>query len=307
MLSPLLLLVTTLAVTGGPLPAQALPAQALPAAPQDTGGPSLQVQPLRFNGARDGALTSGAAALLLTSVVFKDELASDSCRWCDRNAQGEDTLNGIDRWGLGIQGGVHAQHVSRTWSNVVSVGILPISVLGAGFVISEQSGASGAQHAEDLLMVAQAVLFSAVANQGAKYFFARERPFVHALPPEERPNTDTPQDNNLSFYSGHSSYAFALVTATGTLAHLRGYRHQGWIWAVGMPIAAAVPLLRMGAGKHYLTDVATGALVGSAFGVGVPLLLHPRQKGANGALPSGGGLDLSLSAGPGSFTLSGRF
>jgi membrane-associated phospholipid phosphatase len=35
--------------------------------------------------------------------------------------------------------------------------------------------------------------------------------------------------------------------------------------------------LRIAADKHYLSDVLTGALLGSAMGVAIPLLLHPRR------------------------------
>ncbi|MBF5041474.1 phosphatase PAP2 family protein [Aggregicoccus sp. 17bor-14] len=298
MMIPLLLVASTLAASGAPVPREALPP-----APHASDAP--RVQPLRFDWARDLGLTGGAAALLLTSEFFKDELAPEPCRWCDRNAAGEDTLNALDRWGRGIAGSAQAQKNARTWSNVVTLGVLPAGTFGTGLYAARGSGASGTELAQDATMVAQAVLFSALTNQAVKFIAGRERPFVHELPASERPLTDKPEDNNLSFYSGHSSFAFALVTSVGTVAELRGYEHAGYIWAVGLPIAATVPLLRMAASKHYLTDVATGAVVGAAFGVGIPLLLHPRLSQAPGAAAQGA--QLNLSAGPGSLALSGRF
>lgn len=50
-----------------------------------------------------------------------------------------------------------------------------------------------------------------------------------------------------SFYSEHS----ALVTAS-----------SGWRLELGIPIAIGAGYLRMGAAKHYATDVAIGALAG---------------------------------------------
>jgi membrane-associated phospholipid phosphatase len=142
-----------------------------------------------------------------------------------------------------------------------------------------------------------------VLNQGVKFAVGRERPFAHVLSEDEKLLTDHPEDNNLSFYSGHASSAFALAVAAGTVAELRGYPNRGWVWAVGLPLAATTALLRMAADKHYLSDVAVGALVGSAFGVAVPLLLHGRQA------PVGSGATLRVSPGPGmaGLMLSGQF
>ena len=53
-----------------------------------------------------------------------------------------------------------------------------------------------------------------------------------------RPRTEAPEDNNLSFYSGHTNFSFALVVSSGTVATLRGYKGAGLIWAVGLPLAA---------------------------------------------------------------------
>jgi membrane-associated phospholipid phosphatase len=104
-------------------------------------------------------------------------------------------------------------------------------------------------------------------------------------------------DDNVSFYSGHSAFAFALAGSAGTIASLRGYPHAWVVWAVGMPVAGAVALLRVGAAKHYLTDVLVGSLVGGAIGAGVPLLFHQRL----------GGVRVQLVPGPGSVSLVGVF
>ena len=53
--------------------------------------------------------------------------------------------------------------------------------------------------------------------------------------------------NRFSFYSGHTSNAFAAA---------------GWRYEVGIPIAIGTGYLRAAANKHYLTDVAVGAAAG---------------------------------------------
>jgi membrane-associated phospholipid phosphatase len=313
MISPLLLLSATLAFAGTPLPPQALPTAPHPAASvpssQQRGG-----QPLRFCWTRDAALTAGAAALLLSSEsLFKDALAPSTCRWCDRNARGEDTLNAVDRWAERFAGDPASQKRASAWSDVVAMGMLPVGVLGTGYLVGRGSGSDVL--AQDALMVAQAVLISSSVNQVVKFAAGRERPFVRVLPEEERARTGDPSDNNMSFYSGHTSLAFALAASAGTVAQLRGYKHSGWVWAVGMPLAASVPVLRMAAGKHYLSDVAVGAVLGTAFGVGVPLLLHPRRS--HGTLEGAAANDdveraerrprVQVSAGAGTLSVSGVF
>lgn len=114
-----------------------------------------------------------------------------------------------------------------------------------------------------------------------KFTVGRERPFVHVLPADEKSRTAHPSDNNLSFFSGHTTLAFAVATSSGTIASMRGYRLAPAVWAAGMSLAALSGYLRIAGDRHYLTDVLAAAAVGSAFGVGVPLLFHaPRSENA---------------------------
>jgi membrane-associated phospholipid phosphatase len=258
---------------------------------------------LRYDWARDGLITGVGAVLWISSEsVFKEQLAPESCHWCDRNPDGTDGLNGLDRWGRGLAGTTEEQRKrADTWSNVVDFVLLPAGVLGTQYALARGSGAPRSVFFEDAGIIIQSAVLSSVLNQTAKFIAGRERPFVHVLPEDLKPLTDKPDDNNLSFYSGHTNLAFALVVSAGTVAELRGYEHRGWIWGVGLPLAASVGLLRMGADKHYLTDVGTGALLGSAFGVAVPLLLHGRVNETTSAV------SLSVSGGPGGVVVSGRF
>jgi membrane-associated phospholipid phosphatase len=211
-------------------------------------------------------------------------------------------LNGLDKWGRGIAGTTAEQRKrADTWSNVVDFGLLPVSVLGTQYALAHGSGAPRSVFFEDAGIIIQSAVLSTVLNQTVKFIAGRERPFVHVLPEGQKPLTDKPEDNNLSFYSGHTNLAFALVVSAGTVAELRGYKHRGWIWGVGLPLAASVGLLRMAADKHYLTDVGTGALLGSAFGVAVPLLLHGRVNETPGSV------SLNVTGGPRGAVLSGRF
>jgi membrane-associated phospholipid phosphatase len=85
------------------------------------------------------------------------------------------------------------------------------------------------------------------------------------------------KDDNLSFYSGHTSLTFTLATASGTVASLRGYSLAPAIWSAGLGVAALAGWLRIAADKHYLSDVLVGAVAGSLAGVLLPVLFHGRR------------------------------
>ena len=280
-----------------------VPDAALPSAQQATDAPRLQA--LEMNWTREGLITGVGGALWITTEAFiKDRLAPAHCRWCDCAADGADTLNGFDRWGRGVAARTpEGRHTWSTWSNVVDFGVLPVGVLGAQYLLASGSGAPVRYFAEDATIIVESAVVAAVVNQAVKFTVGRERPFVHVLEDGQKANTDNPLDNNVSFYSGHTSLAFSLVTAAGTVSELRGYDKSWLIWAVGLPAAASVGLMRMGADKHYLSDVLVGAAAGSLFGVGVPLLLHGRTPAAtDSAAPS-----MRLSGNLGGMMLSGQF
>ncbi len=277
-----------------------------PAAAQDT---SDSPRALRFSWTRDGILTGTAGVLWISSeTVFKDDLAPARCRWCDRAPDGTDRLNRLDRWGRGIAGNTEAsRRRANTWSNVIGFVGLPLGMLGTQYAVGHSSGASGELFAQDATIMVQSAVLASVANQAVKFAVGRERPFVHVLPESEKGLTAHPNDNNVSFYSGHTNLAFSLVASAGTVAALRGYKHQAVIWGVGLPLAASVGLLRMGADKHYLSDVLTGAVLGTAFGVAVPLLLHGRVEDAPPSPTRQSSVSLNPMVGTQMVGLSGAF
>jgi membrane-associated phospholipid phosphatase len=261
---------------------------------------------LNFSWTRDGLITGVGGVLWVGSeALFKEELVPKSCRWCDRSPDGTDTLNAVDRWGRGLAADT-AEGRDR-WhkaSNVAGFAVLPVGVFGAQYLLSSGSGAPPRYFAQDATIILESFVLSQLANQVVKFSVGRERPFVHVLPEDQKPLTEHPTDNNLSFYSGHTAMAFSLVTAAGTVSELRGYKNRWLIWAVGLPAAASVGLMRMGADRHYLTDVLVGAAAGSLFGVGVPLLLHGRQGQAR---TQATGMSMNVSGNLGGVMISGRF
>lgn len=117
---------------------------------------------------------------------------------------------------------------------------------------------------------------------------SRERPYGRTcgttLPDDSR---DCNSDNRYySFFSGHTSQSFAsagLICSHHLHLKLYGGGAADTIPCVtGFAVAASVGLLRVMADEHYLSDVLTGAALGTLTGLGLPWLLHYRYGGDDG-------------------------
>ena len=248
---------------------------------------------LRYDVPLDLAITVGGIALWTTLELLKPVLAGP-CRWCDRDAAGNNTLNDFDasvrnalRWS--------DTKTADTLSTVFSFGLAPAAGVAIGAAIADHDHRLNELPA-DLLVVAESAAIAVDINQVTKFAVARERPDVHARTPEERAKQHTP-DDNLSFFSGHATLAFALSTAAGTVASMRRYRLAPAMWMTGMALATVGSYLRIAADRHYASDVLTGAVVGAGVGFSVPYFAHRPLPGkvhvAPFPVPQGSGLALS--------------
>ncbi|MDB4937373.1 MAG: hypothetical protein JWP87_4345 [Labilithrix sp.] len=279
---------------------------ALACAPRTARGDGVRA--LRYDTRIDAAVTSVGGVWWVTSELLKAELVPEKCRWCYRAEDGGDLLNPYDGW-LRRKLIWKSTNAAATASSVIDYFIEPLAMMGL------TAGAAGYDKAiggfpVDALLITEATVIAADLNQIAKFAFARERPFVHYLPraPEAvRALTDSPSDDNLSFFSGHTTLAFALATSTGTITTMRGYRLAPVVWATGLSLATSVGYLRIAADKHYFSDVMVGAIVGSIVGIGVPLLFHSPASSDAANPPSASGQALSAPPVRTAFSMSGPF
>lgn len=116
----------------------------------------------------------------------------------------------------------------------------------------------------------ETMLLSTALTALTKELVRRPRPFNY--------NPDAPlalklkQDARRSFFSGHTSLSAAACFATAKIWS-DYHPDSDWkpvVWVTAAAIPATVGFLRMKAGKHYLSDVFTGFVVGSAVGMLVP-------------------------------------
>lgn len=110
----------------------------------------------------------------------------------------------------------------------------------------------------------------------SKRLALRDRPYV--FNPEIPVADKLTAKSRLSFFSGHTSLtaAFSFFTAQVWSDY---HPESGWkpaIWTTAAVVPAATGYLRYKSGKHYLTDVAVGYVVGAAIGYFVPRLHKPK-------------------------------
>lgn len=213
----------------------------------------------------DAAVLGASAAVWLGSELLQDSLAPVQCRFCGTNA--------LDAWAR-RQLLLADDRPPRIASDVLALAVIPAGVAVHQLLAARAAGDAGAG-AHDLLYIAEATGVAVALDQVVKLAVGRQRPFVRARL-EVDPTRPHDNNDNLSFYSGHTTLAFSMAAAAGTVSTLRGYRSAPWVWAAGMTLATAVGWARIASDRHYLTDVLAGAATGAGIGVALPLWLHGR-------------------------------
>ena len=249
-----------------------------------------QVRDLRWDHVADPVAVGLGGIAWLTSELLKSTLVPSACRWCD--------VDGLD---LGVRNALRWQSTSAagTASGVIAFGLAPIAAALTLGLAADHDHAFRRDIVGDVVIVGEATVLAMDLDQLTKFVVARERPFARALGPDERSHRADP-DDDLSFFSGHTTATFALAAAAGTVATMRGYRWAPATWIAGGILATATGYLRIAADKHWLTDVLTGMIVGTAVGVLVPVAFHsprgmPAGTDAGAVSPSRAGAPVTAS------------
>jgi membrane-associated phospholipid phosphatase len=132
-------------------------------------------------------------------------------------------------------------------------------------------------------------------------FASRERPYGREIcgdNDDERPGSCGSNDRFRSFYSGHASTSFAAAGATcmhhAYLPLYGGGAPDALACGFAVAVAGATATMRVVADRHWLSDVLTGAAVGTFTGLTVPYFLHYR----GGNLPEAAGDEISVNLVP---------
>ncbi len=212
----------------------------------------------------DIPVTVGAGLLLAVPNFYADRLIKPRCP-CDPSE-----VNAFDRGAIG-----NKSTTAATLSDV-TVGVVILAPL-----VFDAVDLGGFNQAwwEDAVVFGQTLAINGALVTAAKYIAQRPLPRTYAGDPSL---IDKPEGYR-SFYSGHTSNAFAALSATAMTIRLR-YGEKTWPWIVTGVIGTSVAVERVAAGRHFPTDVIAGAVMGTAVGIVVPWL-HSRERGAG----AGGG------------------
>ena len=206
------------------------------------------------------AIVAGGSLYLASELVWKDELVPDACRWCDPPSFDRAIRDALV-WDDPKLAARFADGTGYVAAPVAAIGLLTAAGWNAG---------DWRRWFDDVSPVLESAIAVSLVNQATKMLVGRARPLAHFALPDREYDTD----DDLSFFSGHTSLAFSLAVSAGVVARQRGYALEPVIWATGLSLAGATSYLRIAADKHYASDVAVGAVIGAAFGVLVPRVFH---------------------------------
>lgn len=143
-------------------------------------------------------------------------------------------------------------------------------VLELGRGLDDESARRGGAYAG-------AVGGTALAALVVKYAVRRDRPYTHNPRAAVIDYSAHAKGSDHSFFSGHTSLAFAALTTSAMLYEGDGNARLG-LWAGAGALGAATGVLRVRAGQHFPSDVLVGAAVGTGFGLAVSRALAPEQR-----------------------------
>ncbi|MBI4500967.1 MAG: phosphatase PAP2 family protein [Gemmatimonadetes bacterium] len=214
-------------------------------------------------GRTDVAITGIGTAAVVLPYAFASRLITPHCP-CDASE-----VNRLDRVAIGK---------SSRWAGIasnVSVALAVIAPLALDYL---DVGVSPAL-LEDAGVFAQTLAIDGALVTLTKYLVQRPFPGTYA---GDADLLASPRGYR-AFYSGHTSLAFAALSAAAMTARRR-HGEKGWPWVLTMLVGGSVAAELVVSGKHFPTDVAAGALAGTAVGIVVPLL-HLRAPRPRTDLP----------------------
>lgn len=256
-------------------------------APAAGPGPAAPASPFALRPEVEITVLFAASAAWALPSLFQGEFAGGRCAPCDPGG-----VNALDRTVIGLH-----DDAARVASHV---GVAAVPALAAAGALLEVAPFGWSAALEDVVLVAESIAVSGAVGQIVKGSVRRPRPYMYET---GTARADPRFYDFTSFYSVHTTIAFAAATSFGTVFTLRRPKSP-WrfaIWGAGLAAAAAVGACRVAGGEHFWTDVLAGAAAGGAIGALVPAL-HLR-RGRSGRR----GLDAGAVAGPGGAAVVLRF
>lgn len=191
-------------------------------------------------------------------------VSTPQCYWCNTNSF---DVN------IGRSWAVENIEAARLSSDLITFGLVPL--MAATSVTLSSSGLS--QAFRDVLVIMASAASTIALSEAIKISARRTRPeVVFGI------SSGGDQDNR-SFLSGHTSFAFSILTSTSVLALKRGHRWAPYFTGVSALAGVAVGYSRIAAAKHWATDVLAGMTLGIGMGALMPLFILSQEENEGSA------------------------
>lgn len=281
-------------LTGKPVPAPALPSR---------GEGSRRTWDPRFRRFElSDYLITGGAILVAGGANL---IPAKPNRWTARNS--------TDEW---VRRNLSAtRYEASRWARDVSDLLVSVNVsfplLFDSLIVTYWYRRSPEVATQIALISSEAIAIAAALQVVTSGIASRERPYSRKCGRgmDERHSDCVSSNRYRSFFSGHTTNAFAGAGASCT-AHMQhavfgSELADGIACGLAFLSAGTVGTMRMVGQKHYLSDVATGAAVGTLVGLGTPWLLHYGPLARNDDRSTK--LSLSLVPMPNGLSVGGNF
>src|SRR5256886_1377182 len=204
----------------------------------------------------DAASIAVAGGLAAIPTVAGLPSGPPPCAPCDPA-----TLSDFDRVALNT-----FSSSAATTSNFLLIGVT------AGSAAALLEGADPKRARGDAVVFGNALTWTLATTEWLKVAVHRSRPVLYTA---DAPAAASSPENRQSFPSGHASLAFAAATTYLVIARREQLPHRARNAILLYAGAVGVAALRVTGGKHFPTDVAGGAVVGSGIG-GLTATVHAR-------------------------------
>lgn len=224
----------------------------------------------------DAYVTVLAIAFWLGAVATRGHWIWPHCVSVEHTCTAAEVLR-LDQPGIGVSN-TAADLMSDTLQNSAAV-LLFAGPLAwhAGLAIAGQTigRAALAAAGTDFVLGLQTTAWNGIGIELSHLLSQRARPFVYG-----KPEASHDPSNYTSFYSGHTSFTAAAVF--GLLLMLLSRGAPSWVIALvaagGQGLIVTVAVLRVLAGRHFVTDVAVGAVAGVGVAMAVALAHRARAR-----------------------------
>jgi membrane-associated phospholipid phosphatase len=212
------------------------------------GAQTPEIHALRYRvSAWDAASVAAGGVLALIPDAAGLPTGPAPCAPCDPT-----NVPSIDRAALH-----NASSGANTASSVLLLGVAGLSGLAS------LDGATAAQVRGHVAVFANSLTWTLATTEWLKVLVQRNRPVLYGTPDAA---AAADRDNRRSLPSAHASLAFAAATTYLMIAQRERLPHRTRNAILLYAGALGVAALRVAAGKHFPTDVAAGAALGTGMG-----------------------------------------